>query len=101
MLYELYVVICNLQTKNPDGFFIVTKDFNHANQKSVVPILYQHIDFTTCGTKIQDLVYTSIHGAYKFHPVPISAVQTAYLLGYIQTTSEMFHTSSETGDNLV
>ncbi|KAI2647723.1 hypothetical protein H4Q32_031236 [Labeo rohita] len=57
-LRELYSAISEQQTNNPDGFFIIAGDFNHANLKSVLPKFYQHVNFATRGNNTLDLVYT-------------------------------------------
>lgn len=36
-LRKLYSAISEQQTNNPDGFFIIAGDFNHANLKTVLP----------------------------------------------------------------
>ncbi len=46
-LRELYSAISEQQTNNPDGFFIIAGDFNHANLKTVLPKFYQHVKFAT------------------------------------------------------
>lgn len=66
----LYGAISELQTAYPDGFFIVTRDFNHANLKSVLPKFYQHVNFASREANILDLVYTNIHDAYRAAPRP-------------------------------
>ncbi len=38
-LCELYSAIREQQTFNPDGFFIIAGDFNHANLKSFSKVL--------------------------------------------------------------
>ncbi len=43
-LRELYCAISEQQTKNPNGFFIIAGDFNHANLKTVLPKFYQHVN---------------------------------------------------------
>ncbi|KAL0174662.1 hypothetical protein M9458_030630, partial [Cirrhinus mrigala] len=56
--------------QNPDGFFIIAGDFNHANLKSVLPKFYQHVNFATRGNNTPDLVYTTEKNAYKAEPHP-------------------------------
>ena len=48
-LGELYRAISEQQTAHPDGLLIVAGDFNHANLKTVLPKIYQHVDFPTRG----------------------------------------------------
>ncbi len=48
-LCELYSAISEQQTDNPDGFFIIAGDFNHANLKTVLSKFYQHVNFATRG----------------------------------------------------
>ncbi|KAK1806262.1 hypothetical protein P4O66_000144 [Electrophorus voltai] len=69
-LQELYGAISELQNVHPDGLFIVTGDFNHANLKSVLPKLHQHVNSATRGVNALDLVYTNISGAYRAEPRP-------------------------------
>ncbi|KAK3573704.1 hypothetical protein QTP86_032060, partial [Hemibagrus guttatus] len=69
-LFELYGAISELQNAHPDGLFIITGDFNHANLKSVLPKFHQHVDFATRGTNTLDLVYTNIPGMYRVEPRP-------------------------------
>ena len=64
-LNELYQAISEQQTTHPDGFTILTGDFNHADPK-----FHQHVHFPTRGDNILDLVYTLHKGAYKAIPVP-------------------------------
>ncbi len=51
--------ISEQQTNNPDGFFIVAGDFNHANLKTVLPKFYQHVNFATRGNNTLDCLYNS------------------------------------------
>ncbi len=60
----------NKQTNNPDGFFIIAGDFNHANLKTVLPKFYQHVNFATRGNNTLDFVYTTVKNAYKAVPRP-------------------------------
>lgn len=69
-LNELYQAINEQQTAHPDGFIILAGDFNHADLKTVLPKLHQHVDFPTRGNNILDLVYTTHKGAYKAVPLP-------------------------------
>ena len=69
-LCELYQAISEQQTAHPDGFTIVAGDFNHADLKTVLPKLHQHVNFPTREKNILDLVYTSHKGAYKASPLP-------------------------------
>ena len=69
-LSELYQAVSEQQTAHPDGFTIFTGDFNHADLKTVLPKLHQHVDFPTRGDNILDLVYTTHKGAYKATPLP-------------------------------
>ncbi len=69
-LRELYCAISEQQTNNPDGFFIIAGDFNHANLKTVLPKFYQHVNFATRGNNTLDLVYTTEKNAYKAVPRP-------------------------------
>ncbi len=67
---ELYCAISEQQTNNPDGFFIIAGDFNHANLKAVLPKFYQHVNFATRGNNTLDFVYTTVKNAYKAVPRP-------------------------------
>ncbi len=69
-LRELYSAISEQQTNNPDGFFIIAGDFNHANLKTVLPKFYQHVNFATRGNNTLDFVYTTGKNAYKVEPRP-------------------------------
>ncbi len=69
-LRELYSAISEQQTNNPDGFFIIAGDFNHANLKTVLPKFYQHVNFATRGNNTLDFVYTTGKNAYKAEPRP-------------------------------
>ncbi len=69
-LRELYSAISEQQTNNPDGFFIIAGDFNHANLKTVLPKFYQHVNFATRGNNTLDFVYTTEKNAYKAVPRP-------------------------------
>ncbi|KAL0195209.1 hypothetical protein M9458_008781, partial [Cirrhinus mrigala] len=69
-LRELYNAISEQQTNNPDGFFIIAGDFNHANLKSVLPKFYQHVNFATRGNNTLDFVYTTNKNAYRAEPRP-------------------------------
>ncbi len=53
---------------NPDGFFIIAGDFNHANLKTVLPKFHQHVNFATRGNNTLDFVYTTEKNAYKAVP---------------------------------
>ena len=61
-LCELYQAISEQQTAHPDGFTIVAGDFNHADLKSVLPKLHQHVNL--------DLVFTLHKGPYKASTLP-------------------------------
>ena len=65
-LCELYQAIREQQTAPPDGFTIITGDFNHADLKTVLPIL--------------DLVLTSHKGAYKTSHIGLSDHITVMLM---------------------
>ncbi len=69
-LRELYCAISEQQTNDPDGFFIIAGDFNHANLKTVLPKFYQHVNFATRGNNTLDFVYTTVKNAYKAVPRP-------------------------------
>ncbi|KAK3508999.1 hypothetical protein QTP70_015950 [Hemibagrus guttatus] len=43
-LCELYGAISELQNAHPDGLFIIARDFNHTNLKSVLPKFHQYVD---------------------------------------------------------
>ncbi len=69
-LRELYSAISEQQTNNPDGFFIIASDFNHANLNTVLPKFYQHVNFATRGNNTLDFFYTTVKNAYKAEPRP-------------------------------
>ncbi|KAK0133538.1 hypothetical protein N1851_030957 [Merluccius polli] len=79
-LCELYQAISEQQTAHPEGFTIVAGDFNHADLKTVLPKLHQHVNFPTREENILDLVYTPHKGAYKASPSPTSDYLTTSLL---------------------
>ncbi len=67
-LHELYSAITEQQANNPDGFFIITGDFNHANLNTFLPKFYQHVNFATMGNNTLDFVYTTVKNTYKAEP---------------------------------
>ncbi|KAK0135553.1 hypothetical protein N1851_028598 [Merluccius polli] len=72
---ELYSVISDQQTAQPDGLLIVAGDFNHANLKTVFPHTFLHEEITlwTWSTP-----HCEEHT--RPHPSPTSALQTTPLL---------------------
>ncbi len=68
--HTIYSAVSEQQTNNPDGFFIIAGDFNHANLKTVLPKFYQHVNFATRGNNTLDFVYTTEKNAYKAEPRP-------------------------------
>ncbi len=64
-LRELYSAISEQQTNNPDVFFIIASNFNHANLKTVLPKFYQHVNFSTRGNNTLDFVYTTVKNEKK------------------------------------
>ncbi len=102
-LRELYSAISEQQTNNPDGFFIIAGDFNHANLKTVLPKFYQHVNFATRGNNTLDFVYTTVKNAYKAVPRPHLGVlrpHLCYANPSIYTTFETRQTGSKTHHNL-
>ncbi len=77
-LRELYSAISEQQTNNPDGFFIIAGDFNHANLKTVLPKFYQHVNFATRGNNTLDFVYKKSHT--KLNPALTSGTRITSLL---------------------
>ncbi len=73
-LRELYSPISEQQTNNPNGFFIIARDFNHANLKAVLPKFYQHVNFATRGNNTLDFVYITVKHAYKANSAPTSVM---------------------------
>ncbi len=69
-LCELYSAISEQQANNPDGFFILAGNFNHANLKTVLPKFYQHVNLATRGNNTLDIVNTTVKNAYKAEPCP-------------------------------
>ncbi len=96
-LRELYSAISEQQTNNPDGFFIIAGDFNHANLKTVLPKFYQHVNFATRGNNTLDFVYTTVKHAYKAEPRPprILGPHLCYANPSIQTASQTGQTGSK------
>lgn len=100
-LNELYQAISEQQTAHKDGSTILAGDLNHADIKTVLPKLHQHVDFPTRGDNILDLVYTTHKGAYKATPLPTSDSLTTLLLCQCQhTESESHQTGSGAGENV-
>lgn len=52
--------ISELQNAHPNGLFIIARDFNHTNLKSVLLKFHQHMDIARRGENALDLVYTNI-----------------------------------------
>ena len=69
-LHELYKAISEQQTAHPDSFIVLAGDFNHANPKTILPKLHQHVNFATRGENTLDCVYTEHKGAYRASPLP-------------------------------
>ena len=61
----LYRTISELQSTHTEGFFIVTGDFNQANNKYVLPHLYQHVDCAIRGVNALDVAYTTMKDAFR------------------------------------
>ncbi len=97
-LCELYSAISEQQTNNPDGFFIISGDFNHANLKTVLPKFYQHMNFATRQNNTLDLVYTTEKKCVQSCTLPPSRVlrpHLCYANSSIQTTSQTCQTGSK------
>ncbi len=93
-LRELYSAISEQQTNNPDGFFIIAGNFNHANLKTVLPKFYQHVNFATRGNNTLDFVYTTVKS--RTPPPPrILGPHLCYANPSIQTTSQTGQTGSK------
>ena len=78
-LNELYGAISDLQTVQPDTFFIVVREFslslgNHANLKSALLKYCQHIDFAA------QRAHTSMTAHTKLSFGPILAARTTSLV---------------------
>ncbi len=102
-LRELSSAISEQQTNNPDGFFIIAGDFNHANLKTVLPKFYQHVNFATRGNNTLDFVYTTENNAYKGCTPPPHQVlgsHICYANPSTQTNSETRQTGSKTHHSL-
>lgn len=50
-------IISMQQTAHPDAFFLAAEDYNQASLKTVLPKFHQHVNFTTRGSNMLDLVY--------------------------------------------
>lgn len=85
--------ISEQQMNNPDGSFIISGDFNHANLKEVLLKFYKHLNFATRRNNTLDLVYT-MEG--KMHTRPrVLGSYFCYANSSIQTTSQPCQTCSK------
>ena len=73
---ELSIAINKLQTKHPDGAFIVTGDFNHCNLRTVHPKFHQNVTCFTGGSTTLDHCYTNVAAAYKVTPLTLVSLTT-------------------------
>ncbi len=89
-LRELYSAISEQQTNNPDGFFIVAGDFNHANLKTVLPKFYQHVNFAIRGNNTLDCLYNSETRIQSWTPPSPRVLRPTFCYANpsIQTTSQ-------------
>ncbi|XP_051533961.1 uncharacterized protein LOC127429144 [Myxocyprinus asiaticus] len=69
-LKELYGSISEQETTHPEAVFIVTRNFNKANFKSIALKYYQHISFNTRGDRVLDHCYSPYRDGYKSLPRP-------------------------------
>ncbi len=97
-LRELYSAISEQQTNNPDGFFIIAGDFNHANLKTVLPKFYQHVNFATKGNNTHNRT-ERLQGCTP-PPPRVLGSHLCYANPSIQTTSQTCQTGSKTHHNL-
>lgn len=80
----------------PDGLFIIARDFNHSNLKSLLLKLHQHVDFAVRGKNGLDLVYTNISACREQSLAPTSDTQTTcHAISSMQTARQTLETSSE------
>ncbi len=100
-LRELYSAISEQQTNNPDGFFIIAGDFNHANIKAVLPKFYQNVNFATRGNNTLDFVYTTEKNAYKAVPRPHLGYSDHISVMLIPAYRPRFKNSSQFGQRML
>ncbi len=67
-LRELYRNISEQETAHPDAAFIITRDFNKANFRTIAPKYFQHVTINTRGDRTLDHCYTPFRDAYKSLP---------------------------------
>ncbi len=101
-LRELYSAISEQQTNNPNGFFIIAGDFNHANLDSFAKVL------PTCELCNKGKQHTGLclHNRKERKqgctppPPRVLGSHLCYANPSIQTTSETCQTGSKTHPNL-
>ena len=69
-LIEVHWTLCILETIHPEAAFIVSRDFNKANLRSILSKFYQHIECATRAGSILDHCYSNFRDAYKALPRP-------------------------------
>ncbi|XP_049908650.1 uncharacterized protein nek6 isoform X1 [Epinephelus moara] len=67
---SILMVTQKLQSKSPDAPLFVLGDFNHCSLGKVLKNLYQYVTCPTSHSKILDMCYGSVKGAYKSLPLP-------------------------------
>lgn len=67
---SILMVTQKLQSKSPDAPLFVLGDFNHCSLGKVLKNLYQFVTCLTRHSKILDMCYGSVKGAYKSLPLP-------------------------------
>lgn len=66
----LYSAISSRLDKHPEAVHINAGDFNHAELKTVLPKLHQHVKCPTRGDKTLDKVYSNIKHGYRAIQLP-------------------------------
>ena len=81
-------VVHDLQSKSPDAPVIILGDFNKCRLKDDLPSFHQHVTCPTRDTRMLDLCYSNIAGAYiarERSPIGSSDHQTIHLLATYRT----------------
>ncbi len=67
-LRELYRNISEQETAHPDAAFVITRDFNKANFRTIAPKYFQHVTINTRGDRTLNHCYSPFRDAYKSLP---------------------------------
>ncbi|KAM7373781.1 hypothetical protein PAMA_022061 [Pampus argenteus] len=66
----LHANVSNQQSRYPGAVHIIAGDFNHADLRTALPKLHQHVKCATRGDNTLDKVYSNIKGGYRASPLP-------------------------------